>query len=142
MLFWTLLGPCLLLVGFPAYLYLWNWKLAALHLLFVTVMTGLLVETMILRLRTFPFSCSLPVFKENALVIVFLLILGFYLFVSAGSFLEYVALADPVRVILLLTLLGAWWLVLRQWRANLLDMDKQLIFEESPAATIQLLDLD
>ena len=100
------------------------------------------VETMILKLRKIPFTCSLPVFKENAFVVVFLLFLGFYLFVRAGSFLEYVAPMKPVRVILLAILLGTWWLVIRQYRGNLLEMHNRLIFEEVPTKAVQELKLD
>ena len=141
-LLWTFLAPVLLLGCFPAYVYGWGWQVAALHLLFVTAMTVLLVESAILRLRKIPFTCSLPVFKENAFVVVFLLFLGFYLFVRAASFLEYVAFMDPVRVILLVILWGAWWLVIRQYRGNLLEMDKRLIFDEVPTKTVQVLELD
>jgi hypothetical protein len=105
------------------------------------VMTWLLVETMIVRLRKIPFTCSLPMFKENAFVVVFLLFAGFYLFVMTGAFLEYLAFVDPVRAILPAIVLGGWWLAIRQYRKNLLEMEKEIIFEEGPAQALQLLDL-
>jgi hypothetical protein len=49
---------------------------------------------------------------------------------------------EPVRIILLAILLGAWWLVIRQYRDNLLEMDKRLIFEEVPTKAVQGLELD
>ena len=138
---WTILAPLLIVACVPAYAYEWGWPVALLHLGYVGVMTWLLVETMFVRLRKIPFTCSLPVFKEDAFVVLFLLFLGFYLFVRAGSFLEYVAFVDPVRGIIPGMVLGGWWLVIRQYRKNLLEMEKEIIFEEGPVEAVQLLDL-
>ena len=138
---WTILAPLLIVLCVPAYAYGWGWQVALLHLGYLGVMTWLLVETMIVRLRKIPFTCSLPVFKENAFVVLFLLFLGFYLFVRAGAFLEYVAFVDPLRAIIPGMVLGGWWLAIRQYRKNLLEMDKEIIFEEGPVEAVQLLDL-
>ena len=138
---WTILAPLLIVACLPAYAYAWGWPVALLHLGYAGVMTWLLVETMIVRLRKIPFTCSLPMFKENAFVVVFLLFLGFYLFVMAAAFLEYVAFVDPVRAIIPGIVLGGWWLAIRQYRKNLLEMEKEIIFEEGPAEAVQLLDL-
>jgi len=138
---WTILAPLLIVACLPAYAYRWGWPVALLHLGYAGVMTWLLVETMIVRLRKIPFTCSLPMFKENAFVVVFLLFVGFYLFVRAGAFLEYVAFVDPVRAIIPGIVLGGWWLAIRQYRKNLLEMEKGIIFEEGPAEAVQLLDL-
>ena len=138
---WTILAPLLIVACLPAYAYRWGWQVALLHLGYVGVMTWLLVETMFVRMRKIPFTCSLPAFKENAFVVIFLLFLGFYLFVRAGSFLEYVAFVDPVRSIVPGIVLGAWWLAIRQYRKNLLEMEKEIIFEEGPVEAVQLLDL-
>jgi hypothetical protein len=138
---WTILAPLLIMVCLPAYAYGWGWPVALLHLGYVGVMTWLLVETMIVRLRKIPFTCSLPVFKENAFVVLFLLFLGFYVFVRAGAFLEYVAFVDPVRAIIPGIVLAGWWLAIRQYRKNLLEMEKEIIFEEGPVEAVQLLDL-
>ncbi len=139
---WAFLAPFLLFVCFPAYIYAWGWQVAALHLAFVTVMTMLLVETMMVRLRKIPFTCSLPVFKENAFVVVFLLIVGFSFFVRGGAYFEYLAFLYPLRTILLVIFLGGWWSAIRQYRANILEMDKRIIFEEGPVETVQLLGLE
>jgi hypothetical protein len=138
---WTILAPLLIVACVPAYAYGWGWQVALLHLGYVGVMTWLLVETMIVRLRKIPFTCSLPMFKENAFVVLFLLFLGFYLFVRAGAFLEYVAFVDPVRTIIPGIVLGGWWLAIRQYRKNLLEIEKEIIFEEVPVEAVQLLDL-
>jgi hypothetical protein len=138
---WTILAPLLIVACLPAYAYRWGWQVALSHLGYVGVMTWLLVETMFVRMRKIPFTCSLPAFKENAFVVVFLLFLGFYLFVRAGSFLEYVAFVDPVRSIVPGIVLGGWWLAIRQYRKNLLEMEKEIIFEEGPVEAVQLLDL-
>jgi hypothetical protein len=138
---WTILAPLLIVACVPAYAYGWGWLVALLHLGYVGLMTWLLVETMFVRLRKIPFTCSLPVFKENAFVVLFLLFLGFYLFVRAGAFLEYVAFVDPLRAIIPAMVLGGWWLAIRQYRKNLLEMEKEIIFEEGPVEAVQLLDL-
>jgi hypothetical protein len=138
---WTILAPLLIVACVPAYVYGWGWLVALLHLGYVGVMTWLLVETMFVRLRKIPFTCSLPVFKENSFVVLFLLFLGFHLFVRAGSFLEYVAFVDPVRAIVPAIVLGGWWVGIRQYRKNLLEMEKEIIFEEGPVEAVQLLDL-
>jgi len=138
---WTILAPLLIVACLPAYAYGWGWSVALLHLGYAGVMTWLLVETMIVRLRKIPFTCSLPMFKENAFVVVFLLFVGFYLFVTAGAFLEYVAFVDPVRAIIPGMILGGWCLAIRQYRKNLLEVEKEIIFEEGPAEAVQLLEL-
>jgi hypothetical protein len=133
---WTILAPCLFLIYLPVCVYEWGWPVAALHIAFATVMTALLVETMMGGLHKIPFTCSLPVFKENAFVMVFFLLFGFYVFVEGGSFLEYLALLFPIRVILPAIALGVWWIALRQYGANRLEIDKRVIFEEGPVETV------
>ena len=139
---WTILAPGLFLLCFPVYVYGWGWSVATLHLGFVVAMAYLLTETMMVRLRKIAFTCSLPLFKANAFVWLFLLIVGFYLFVRVGAFLEYLAFLYPFRTITLAIVLTVWWLVLRQYRSNVLEMDKRLIFEESQIETVQLLGLE
>lgn len=48
----------------------------------------------------------------------------------------------PLRTMTLAVLLIAWWLALNQYRADILDMDKILIFEEHPTETVQVLGLE
>jgi hypothetical protein len=139
---WTFVAPFLLLVCFPVYVHAWGWQVATLHMGFVVLMTALLVETMMMRLRKIPFTCSLPVFRDNAFVVVFLLIVGFSLFVRGGAFLEYLAFLYPLRTIMLAVFLGGWWLAIQQYRSNLLEMDKRIIFEEGPVEAVQLLGLE
>lgn len=139
---WTIIAPCLLVFCFPAYVYRWGWQVATLHLGFVAVMTYLLIETLIVRLRKIPFTCSLPLFKANAFVWIFLLVLGFYLFVRVGTLLEYLAFLYPLRITMLAISISAWWLVLHYYQSNILQMDKSLIFEERPIETVQLLGLE
>jgi hypothetical protein len=141
-LLWTFLGPCLVLACVPAYAYGWGWHVAAWHLGYTALMTVLLVETMVMGLRKIPFTCSLPVFKEHAFVVVVLLFLGFYSFVKAGAFMENLLLWDRLRVILPVIVFGGWWLAIWQYRANLLEMDKQLIYEEVAVRAVQVLELE
>jgi hypothetical protein len=75
-------------------------------------------------------------------VVVFLLILGFTFFVRAGAFLEYLVFLYPLRVILLVIVMGGWLWAIREQRSNQLEIDKALIFEESPVETVQVLGLD
>ena len=140
-LLWTCVAPFLILVCFPGYAYVSGWKLSLLHLAFVSLMASLLIETSLVRLRKIPFTCSLPLFRQDAFVTLFVLFLGYFLFVRVGSFLEYVAILDPIRVILLAFLLGGWWFALRYYRSDILDMDKAVIFEESPTEAVQVLGL-
>ena len=137
-LIWTILTPSLLLFCFPVYVYGWGWQVATLHLGFVAVMAYLLTETLMVRLRKIPFTCSLPLFKANAFVGVFFLILGFYLFVRVGTLLEYLAFLYPLPIIAPAIALSVWWFLLHQYQSNILEMDKSLIFEESPIETVQL----
>jgi hypothetical protein len=139
---WTCLAPLLVLVCLPAYTWGWGWQVAIFHLAYLTVMAALLVETMIMRLRKIPFTCSLPLFKEHAFVLLFLLGLGFYAFVKAGSFLEHFAFGNPLRVILPVFVLAGWWVALHQYRSNLLEMDREIVFEEKPTEAVQLLNLE
>jgi hypothetical protein len=139
---WTILAPCLLLFSFPASVYAWGWRLASFHLAFVVLTAALLIETMMMRLRKIPFTCSLPVFRENAFVVIVCVVLGFFLFVEGGAYLEYTAIVYPLEFIVLAIVLVGWWLLIWQYRANFSDIDKGIIFEEIPVEAVQLLGLD
>jgi hypothetical protein len=46
------------------------------------------------------------------------------------------------RGFLLVIFRGGWWLTVRQLRADVLEMDKRLIFKKMPVKTLQVLALD
>jgi ACR3 family arsenite efflux pump ArsB len=68
-------------------------------------------------------------------------VLGFFVFVFPIAQFEFWALLHPLSLFLLVPLgLGAWYL-LSQLRGETTALDDQLIFEEIPPTTFEVLDL-
>jgi hypothetical protein len=133
--------PLILLVCLPVCAWRWGWPLALTHAAVVALLCVLLIETLLLRFRKIPFTCVAPTFKSNALVIVLLYFLGFVIFTSWASTAERWALLAPLRFLAFIPLLAAGWLLLRRYRCEQTDLDRRLIFVETPSAAVEVLDL-
>jgi hypothetical protein len=137
----SLVWPWLLLAGLPLYAYFWGWVVAAGHVAVVMVLTYCLADWLLRGFRKIPFTCAYAPWKQNATVVIILYALGFGLFASGTSSLERALLQHHPLYLWLLPpgFLGAWKLFSRL-REDELDAT-ELIFEDAPASTLELLNL-
>jgi hypothetical protein len=106
-----------------------------LHAAILTACTILLVEVVLIRFRKIPFTCSYPPFQSHSALILVAYLFGFVAFTEYLPQMEHWSLLNPWQAILFVPLIAAALLGIRQYRKQMLDMDKQLIFEEPSAST-------
>jgi hypothetical protein len=112
----------------------WLLPLAILHTFVVAVSTIALVELSLLRFRKQPFACSYPPFKSHSGLLVLGYLFGFILFAGTLVELEHWSLQDPWRVLCFVPIWAAAMAGVHFYRKQMLDMDKQLLFDELPAS--------
>ncbi len=113
---------------------LWGFGIAFLHAAIFTACNTAFVELLLLRFRKIPFTCTYPPFQSRSALIFVAYLFGFAGFTTYLPELEVWSLADPWRTILFLPLVGSIFLSIHFYRKQMLDMDKQLIFEEISAS--------
>jgi hypothetical protein len=113
---------------------LWGFGAALLHTAIFAACTIAFVELLLLRFRKIPFTCSYPAFQSHSALIFVAYLFGFVIFTSYLPELELWSLADPWRVSLFLPLVTVILVAIHQYRKQMLDMDKHLIFEEISAS--------
>jgi hypothetical protein len=108
----------------------WDWTVALLHTAVLTLCTVVLIEILLMRFRKIPFTCSYPAFKSHSGIVVVAYLFGFVVFTGYVAQMECWSLLGPWRVVwfvpVLLIVVGA----LHFYRKQMLDMDKELIFED------------
>jgi hypothetical protein len=114
---------------------LWGFSAALLHTAVFAACTVALVEILLLRFRKIPFTCSYPPFQSHSALIFAAYLFSFLIFTSYLPELELWSLADPWRTSLFIPLVAIILLSAHQYRKQMLDMDKHLIFEESSDST-------
>jgi hypothetical protein len=127
----ALLGP----ICFVSSAVLWGFGVALLHTTIFAACTIAFVELLLLRFRKIPFTCSYPPFQSHSALIFVAYLFGFVIFTVYLPGLELWSLADPWRVSLFIPLEAVILLSVQQYRKQMLDMDKHLIFEEISAST-------
>ena len=132
----------LLAVCFAVYEYLWGWGVAVIHLIVLVAMAALLIETLLLKFRKIPFTCSAPPFKQTTIVSVILYIIGLFAFSAAVPPLERQAFTDPFpNVEYIAILLMLWWVCLYASRKNQIEPERRLVFEDALPPVVEVLDL-
>lgn len=133
--------PWLLLPALPLHIALWGWGRALLHTLYVLMCSIALSEVLLLRFRKIPFTCLYTASKDRVLMMIFFALAGFYVFSGANSSLEAVLLRRPIYFLFVIPIFTSVLLWIREYQAGLSQADRALIFEDRPAAAIQLLNL-
>jgi hypothetical protein len=133
--------PGLLLCCLPLYAKFWGWKFASIHVAIVTAVAMLFIEIVLVRFRKIPFTCSTPRFKSNSIVVIFIYVVGFFIFSTATSAAEHWAFQDLIRVLTFLPVLGTTWLGIRYWRKSLTYLDTRVIFDELPTTVVETMNL-
>jgi hypothetical protein len=116
--------------AFLSVLFFGGWTAALLHTAILIACTVLLVETVLIRFRKIPFTCSYPAFQSHSGLIFVAYLFGFFLFTDYLPQMERWSLLNPWQTVVFAPLVAVGLLGLRQYRKQMLDMDKQLIFEE------------
>jgi hypothetical protein len=111
----------------------WGWVAALLHTAVFILCTIALVELSLFKFRKIPFTCVYPPFKSHSGVIALIYLFGFFVFTTYIAQMEYWALLSPWRTICFVPLFLAVVLGLRAHRKQMLEMDKELVFEDLAA---------
>jgi hypothetical protein len=111
----------------------WGWVAALLHTAVFILCTIALVELSLFKFRKIPFTCVYPPFKSHSGVIALAYLFGFFVFTTYIAQMEYWSLLSPWRAIWFIPLFLAVILGLRAHRKQMLEMDKELVFEDLPA---------
>jgi hypothetical protein len=124
------------------FLTIWPWREAVGHLVALSLLGLAVAEACLLGFQKIPFTCSyLP--GKSRIHLKFLLYLGmFILLTNTAAEFEVQALHDPVRYVLVLTVLAAALLGLR-WRneSEARSEEAALRFEETESPALFVLDL-
>jgi hypothetical protein len=121
--------------AFFSILFFWGWITALLHTAILIVCTIVLVELLLIRFRKIPFTCSYPSFQSHSALIFVAYLFGFLFFTDYLPQMERWSLLNPWQTTVFAPLLALALVAIRQYRKQMLDMDKHLIFEEPSAAT-------
>jgi hypothetical protein len=111
------------------------------HTAVVMVMTYCLADLRLGEYRKIPFTCAYSPWKQNAAAIIVLYAVGYLLFTVTVAGWEHSLLSRRAWYLWLLAAgLLAVWKVLARLRKDEFD-PTDLIFEESPAPAVELLNL-
>jgi hypothetical protein len=137
----TCVLPWALLIVTPAYVYFGGWTVGLLHGLLVTTWSLLLTNSVLLRLRKLPFTCSLPLFRQHSIVTALACVMGFFGFAVATPRLESWALSDPILMTGAIPVVASVWYILNRVGGNTMPIERTLIFEEAPTRAVEVLHL-
>jgi hypothetical protein len=112
----------------------WGWVIALLHTVIWMACTTVLVEALLTRFRKIPFTCSYPSFHSHSPLILVAYLSGFFIFTTYLPQLDRWSVLDPIQVWWFVPLLGSLIAALYVYRRQMLDMDKQLIFDDVSAS--------
>jgi hypothetical protein len=95
----------------------------------------------LIRFRKIPFTCTLPLFKQHSFVTLLSCCFGFLLFAVSTPEFESSALAEPLRMLSLVPTAAVLWYIPHYLQKSANQIERRLIFEESPTQTIEALRL-
>jgi phosphatidylglycerophosphate synthase len=107
---------------------------AALHTVIFTAATVALVELALLRFRKIPFTCAYPAFQSQTALTFVAYLFGAIFFTIYLPEIELWSLGDPWRTLVFPPIIAVALFSVHAYRKQMLDMDKQLIFEESSSS--------
>jgi hypothetical protein len=122
--------PWLIPLVFAVTLIFFSWIIAVLHAAFLTLANVAVIEILLMKYRKIPFTCSYPKFESHSGVILVAYLLGFFLIANYIPALEHWSLVNPVRAFCFIPVFTAVLAAVYLYRKQMLEMDKQLIFEE------------
>ena len=135
------LWPGIALPALAIYGWAYGWRIGLMHAAYVAVLCLLLSDVLLVRFRKIPFTCPLPSFRNNAVLMCFVWLIAAFVFAGLGAGLERWMMLRPVRYLILVPFLWAAWDMLWRIRREYEDVDSQLVFQDQPPAAIERLDL-
>jgi hypothetical protein len=127
---------------FAGFAYFWGWRIAVAHTAVVVAMTLLLIETLLLKFRKIPFTCSAPRFKGAVIPAVLIYVVSFYAFSGFIPGIEREIPRSPLlSVFEILALLLIWAGCIYKLSQNVLEIDRYPIFEHFEQPAVEVLDL-
>ena len=118
---------------FFATIILGGWLAALLHTAILILCTVILVEVLLLKFRKIPFTCPYPSFKSHSGLIGVAYLFGYAFFTYYLPKMESWSLSDFWRVVWFAPLLWMALAGIHFYRKQMLDMDKELVFEDVSA---------
>jgi len=122
--------PWLIPAVFVVTLIFFGWTTALLHVAILTLSNVLVIEILLVKYRKIPFTCSYPSFESHSEVVLAAYLFGFFIIADYIPELEHWSIVDPVRAVCFIPLFGVVLGGVYAYRKQMLEMDKQLIFEE------------
>ena len=120
----------------------WNAFSGVAHALYVMLLSSLLLEFLLLGHRKIPVTCSLPPFERHAPLAFLAFGLGFAIFCWGGASAQRAMLLYPTRFIWLALFTAAAGYALREWRNDIPDVDRELLFHDAGTRTFERMALD
>ncbi len=112
----------------------------AVYAIYLFLVTMMLVELLVVDFRKVPFTCSLPPFRNDTLVVILSHLVGFGVFTAGGALLASAMYRSPLRFALLATILTLFWGSARFWLGEVAAAES-LQFTAKQEAVLQTLDL-
>ncbi len=137
----TFLVPGVIAPVLLAYSWAWGWRLGAIHAAYTLAMSIVAIEILLLRFRKIPFTCTLPPFENNAILMAFICFLGFFVFTDAAAAAELWMLRRPAFFAAVPIFLILCWDVLRRIKRDTPDVDLTILYEQTAAIEVQTLNL-
>jgi hypothetical protein len=123
--------PWLIPLCFVVTLKFFGWTNALLHTAILIVSDVMLVEIALINFRKIPFTCSYPIFRSHSGLILAAYLLGFFAFTDYIPAVEHWSLPSFLRAGCFAAFAAIVLAALHAYRKQMLEMDKQLIFEET-----------
>jgi hypothetical protein len=133
--------PIILAVS-PLFFVRWGWAAGVLEFLVLTALSATLIAGLVFSFRKLPFTCTKAGFQQNALLKVLLCVLGALVFALLPAGIEHWAGASHIRLLVLLPLLALVWWGIYEGRSGQLEVERQIVFEDTEANEIELLQLN
>ncbi len=137
----SFLVPGVILPSLVAYSVLWGPQVGLLEGAVVTAMSLLLIETLLIRFRKIPFACAMPSFQNNAISVIVVYVIGFFVFTSMTSHIEHWMLLQPIRFLGAIPFAGLSWYALRAVNYEEGDPDAALVYDSRIEDAVQKLNL-
>ena len=131
----------IILPTLAAYWALWDWRIAALHAIYVLCLSLLLIEGLLVGFRKIPFTCSFPPFRNHVVMLALLGVIGYSFFSGNGSEIEHWMMVRPLRFLWLVPAAAAAYDILRRLRNEIAPVDASLIYRDQPKAPVTTLGL-
>jgi len=114
---------------------LWGWLTALLQTALLIACSAVLVEVLLVKFRKIPFTCTYPPFESNSPLYLVACLVGFVVFAIYIPQGVRWSVATRWRAAVFIPVVLLSLISLRQFRKQMLDMDKHLTFEEESASS-------